>query len=305
MDRSPARLRRDAREPARRARGAVTSKPPARPSRLRLWLRRRRGLARPAGLGLLGAGALLATVLAVMAADPYGRLAALWDSTADIGASAGLKVQEVVLEGSRNTPHELVREALSVRRGDPILAFDPQAARERLEMIPWVRTAHVQRLLNGTIRVKLDERNPFAIWQQDRHFSIIDREGKVVESASLGAFGPLPLVVGPRANEGAAAMIDLLRTQREVNDRVEALVRVAGRRWNLVLRNKAEVLLPEGQEEAAILRLAELQAKQALLDRPLVAIDLRLPDKLVLRLPQAAAPAGPDPALQRVRNGRG
>ncbi|WP_149540576.1 cell division protein FtsQ/DivIB [Siccirubricoccus phaeus] len=294
-----------AREPARRARGAVTSKPPTRPSRLRLWLRRRRGLARPAGLALLGAGALGVAALAVMAADPYGRLASLWESAAEIGAGAGLTVQEVVLEGSRNTPQVLVREALSIRRGDPILAFDPQAARERLEMIPWVRTAHVQRHLNGTIRVTLEERNPFAIWQQDRHFSIIDREGKVVESASLGAFGPLPLVVGHRANEGAAAMIDLLRRQKEVNDRVEALVRVAGRRWNLVLRNKAEVLLPEGQEEAAILRLAELQAKQALLDRPLAAIDLRLPDKLVLRLPQAAQPAAPEPVLQRVRNGRG
>jgi cell division protein FtsQ len=68
------------------------------------------------------------------------------------------------------------------------------------------------------------------------------------------------------------------------------------------------VLLPEGQEAAAIARLAELQAKQGLLDRPLLAIDLRQPDKLVLRLPQGAPgqpQPEPAPALQRVRSTRG
>src|SRR5687768_9135233 len=128
---SPARLRRD--DVSRRSRAAEAA--PSRPSRLRLWLRRRRGLLRPAGLGLVGAGLLAAATLAVIAADPYGRLAAAWESAAEIAGGAGLTVQEVVLEGSRHTPPELVREALSVRRGDPILAFSPQDAKERLEMI--------------------------------------------------------------------------------------------------------------------------------------------------------------------------
>jgi cell division protein FtsQ len=91
-----------------------------------------------------------------------------------------------------------------------------------------------------------------------------------------------------------------------VQERVHALVRVSERRWNLRLRNGTDVLLPEGQEAAAITRLAELQAKQGLMDRPLVAIDLRLPDKLVLRLPPA--PPGQQPAEQqgqKSRSGRG
>src|SRR3954470_21323194 len=71
------------------ARGrAAASRTPSRPSRLWLWLRRRRGLARPAGLALLGGGGLVAAALAVMAADPYGRLAALWEGAAEIGANA-------------------------------------------------------------------------------------------------------------------------------------------------------------------------------------------------------------------------
>ena len=298
----PARSRPGASQPARRKRSEATQ---ARPSRFRLWLHRRRGLLRPAGLALGLSAGLIVAALATMAADPYGRLAALWDGAADITGEAGMTVQEVILEGSRNTPPELVREALSVRRGDPVLGFDVQAARERLEMIPWVEAAHVERHLNGLIRVRITERQPFAIWQQNGRFSVIGDKGEVVATENIGAFGRLPLVVGTGANTAAAPMIALLQTVPVVQNRTHALVRVAERRWNLRLRNGTDVLLPDGQEAAALARLAELHARQGLLDRPLAAIDLRLPDKLVLRLPGQAAPAAPEPTVQRVRSGRG
>ena len=289
---------------ARRGRAAVASKPPKRPSALRLWLRRRRNLVKPMGLTLLGLGALTAVGIGVLAADPAGRIAAIWDRTADIGASAGLVVQEVVLEGHRNAPIGLLREAIGVRRGDPILGFDPQAARERIEMIAWVDEAHVERHLNGTIRVRITERRPFAFWQRDGRISVIDREGKVVATENIGQFGRLPLVVGAGAEREAGRMIDLVTAQPVVMDRTHALVRISERRWNLRLRNGTDVLLPEGHEAAALARLAELQQKQALMDRPLAAIDLRLPDKLVLRTQQASPPAA-DPNVQRARSGRG
>jgi cell division protein FtsQ len=41
------------------------------------------------------------------------------------------------------------------------------------------------------------------------------------------------------------------------------------------------VMLPEGHEVAALDRLIQLQQDHAVLDRPLAAIDLRLPDRLV------------------------
>jgi cell division protein FtsQ len=249
------------------------------------------------------AGCLVVAVVATALADPYGRLAALWDDMTGLAGEAGLTVQEVMLEGSRNTPLELVREAVSVRRGDPILDFDPHAARERLEMIAWVKSAHVERHLSGLIRIRIDERRPFAIWQQDGKFSVIDRAGNVVATENIGAFGRLPLVVGTGAEHAAAQMVDLLQAVPVVQNRTHALVRVAERRWNLRLRNGTDVLLPDGQEAAALVRLAELHTQQGLLDRPLAAIDLRLPDKLVLRLPPQ--PPAPEPTAQRVRSGRG
>ena len=291
-----------------------------RPSRLRLWLRRRRPMARPAGFALLGVFALGALAYGVVSAGvrpggstlapPQGLFASFGDGVAGLGAKAGLTVREVTLEGGRNTPPELVREAVGARRGDPTLGFSPQEARERLETIAWVERAHVERHLPGTIRVSIDERAPFALWQRENRFAVIDRGGHVLTTENIGSFSRLPLVVGAGAERAAAPMIELLRGAAEVEGRVQALVRVGERRWNLRLRNGADVLLPENHEAEAVARLAELQATKSLLDRPLLAIDMRQPDKLVLRAPPPApgapAPAAPDPAsVQRARSGGG
>ena len=121
---------------------------------------------------------LIVAALAVMAADPYGRLAAIWDGAAEIAAGGGLQVKEVQVEGMHHTPPELgARSARRApRRPDPRLR--PAWAREQLEQIAWVEHAHVERLLPGTIRVRLEERQPFAIWQRDGKFSVIDRRGQ-------------------------------------------------------------------------------------------------------------------------------
>ena len=296
MARNPASMRGEPRARLASEGARPRAAPPQRPSGLRLWLRRRRPLLRP----LLLAGGALAVLgvcgVGVAALDPAGRFSWVNTGVAEICARAGLVVQEIVVRGQQNTPRELVRAAIGVRNGDPLLAFSPDAARERLEGIAWIESAEVQRNLSGNIIVTLRERRPFAIWQHQNDFAVVDREGRVVSADTLDAFGPLPLLVGDGAQKNGAAVYDQLARAPELLARTQALVFVSQRRWNLRLHSGVDVLLPEGHEDAAIARLAELHKTQALLDRPLVSIDMRLPDRLVVKQqPQPEAPAAAHP----------
>lgn len=297
-----------ARSPAARAALARRRREPDRPSHLRLWLRRQRGLFKPAVLGILACGVVVAAGVGLYAADPAGRLRNITDNTADLATAAGLEVREIVVEGRRNTPRDLLHAAIGAQQGDPILGFSAAEARARLETIAWVESAHVERRLPGTILVRLKERTPFAIWQNQGRFAIVDRDGNIVATEALDAFGPLPLIVGVGAERHAPALHDLLAAHRDIQARTQAMVRVGERRWNLKLHNGIDVMLPEGHEAPALNRLAEMQTRHALLDRPLTAIDMRLPDRMVLRHAPAptptAAPAG-TPARRQPGNPRG
>lgn len=287
-DRAPGPARASARTPAKPPRGADE-----RPSRARLLLRRQRRLLRPALWGLAGVAVLLAGSAALRATRPGGALAGVSER---LGRTMDLRVQEVVVEGRANTPEPLLRAALGVSKGGSLLGFSLADARERIEKLTWVQHATVERRLPGTVVVRLVERRPFAVWQTAGRFVLIDRAGRAVveqdPAKDAAAFKSLPLVVGAGAPAAAASLLDHLAAHPGLRGRVAAAVRVGERRWNLRLAAGGDVLLPEGAEGPAVARLAELHAAHALLDRPLQVLDLRLPDRLVVRpQPEPQQPA--------------
>jgi len=213
----------------------------------------------------------------------------LLDSVIELSARAGLTVQAVWAEGRSETAREDVLAALGVERGMPIAAFDPDAAKARLEDLGWVRSASVQRHWPDAIYLQLVERRPMARWQNQGRVVLVDREGAVIGPASEPRFKTLPLIVGAGAPEAAPPLFDRLAAEPDLFIRVRACVRVGERRWNLEFDNGVEVLLPEGDVSEAWARLAVLVHEQRLFEKAIVAIDLRLPDRLVLRLAPEAA----------------
>ncbi len=274
-----------------------------RPSRWRMWSRRARRMVRPAawcGAALLVVGFGFALV---HAAAPGGTLSTMRERLGNATGVAGLRVRNIVIEGRANTPEPLLRAAIGASRGDAILGFSVEQARARIEQLTWVERATVERRLPDTLVIQLDERRPFAIWQNQGKFVLIDRAGQIVANQDVAQFRSLPLVVGLGAPAAAAPLLDTLTARPGIGARVSAAVRVAERRWNLHLKSGTDVLLPEGAEQAALERLEKLQNEQALLDRPLAVIDMRLADKLVVRPMAADGRSDADAAPLPTRDG--
>ncbi|MFT8641959.1 MAG: cell division protein FtsQ/DivIB [Acetobacter orientalis] len=259
--------------------------PPDRPSRFKLFARRQKRLVRPL-FGFVVLGAIVGGgYIYLQQPGAKERLAPLWGN---VVKKAPLRITSIKVDGAQLTSDTAINHALGVAVGDPVLNFSVSDARDRLNALPFIDHVTVERHLSGEIDVHITERPPFAVWQHQGHFVLIDRQGnRVPDQGMTGkdaeAFTKLPLVVGEGANEPAAALIDAMSQEPEVRSHVTAAVRVSDRRWNLTLRDGATILLPEGEEVAAIHRLAKLQTTTSLLDRPVVFIDMRLPDRLTIR----------------------
>jgi cell division protein FtsQ len=271
------------------------------PPRRRRWppaLRRAVRWAAPAAFATLVLAAL------PLSRSPAGQalLADLAGQALSASAALGLVVTNIEVEGRETTDTATIMRALAARRGTPILAIDPDRAKQQLETLPWVRSATIERRLPGSLYVRLVERHPLAVWQHGGKHELIDRDGAVIAVKDLSRFARLPTVVGDDAASNAAALIDMLGSEPELAARVTAAVRVDGRRWNLRIDNATDVLLPEDGPAAAWRRLASLERERALLQREVQTVDLRLPDRLVLRV--KAAPAGATaPARKAARAG--
>ncbi len=233
------------------------------------------------------ASALVALVVIGIASE---RPAQVWrEARADVldwSARNGLAVSDIQAVGRRNTTGQDILAALGVSARTPILGLDLVDAKRRVESLPWVASAEIERRLPHALRVVITERVPVAILQTTDRSMLIDAKGVQIVPVAAQP-GSLPIVTGRGAAENVADLLDTLARHPDVGGRVKAAVRVGDRRWDIKLdsiEKGVEVRLPEVGGDAALGRLAELDRKYRLLERDVALIDLRLPDRMVVRL---------------------
>jgi len=195
----------------------------------------------------------------------------------------GFTVEDVLVTGRDKSGRDELLAALSIARGAPILAYDFQGAKARVESLPWVLHVRIERLLPDTLVVHLIERRPIALWQNQGDFALIDEDGQVITREHLGRYSDLIQVVGADAPNRVGGLLELLETQPELKAQVRAAVRVGGRRWDLSLAGGVDVRLPEDGAPQALARLAEFESESGVLGRDVKVLDLRVPDRVIVR----------------------
>jgi cell division protein FtsQ len=150
--------------------------------------------------------------------------------------------------------------------------------------MPMVKSARVLKLYPNRVVIALEERRPFALWQQDGRLSVVASDGTPIDEVKDLRFVGLPFVVGEGAEKHLAEYVTLLAAAGDIGSRVKAGVLVSGRRWNLNMTNGVAVKLPEQEPEAAVAALAKLQRDTRILDKEVLSIDLRTQGKIAVRL---------------------
>lgn len=197
------------------------------------------------------------------------------------------RVKTVMVSGAVNAEPAHLREALKLNRGDSLVGFDAQSARKRLQELAWVKSAGVVRVLPSTVKVEITEFEPLARLEYQGDVWIIAPDGHMI-TKDYENFENLPVLRGKGARESAAALFELLGAYPEMAKEVIAGVYVGERRWDIEFTSGAIVKLPEENPRLAMNYLRVLQKERDLLDVAEVMVDLRLPDKIVLRLPEGS-----------------
>ncbi|MEA2988044.1 MAG: cell division protein FtsQ [Alphaproteobacteria bacterium] len=251
----------------------------------------------PRGVGLA------ATALVMLASAGYGVIkgdhiptlvGAFKDARDQAANAAGFRIVSLALSGHQHVTREEVLATAGVTGHTSLLFLDVEAAREKLKTNPWIADASVLKLLPGELQIVIKERQAFALWQKDGRVSVIADDGTVLEPYVAPRLTRLPLVVGRGAETRVKEFLALLERYPEIRDQVRASILVGERRWNLRLKNGLDVRLPEAEVTRALERLVALDREAKLISRDIVAIDLRLADRVTVRLSAAAAQARAD-----------
>jgi cell division protein FtsQ len=241
-----------------------------------------------------------ATALLLLASAGFGivkgghldaLIATLSDTRNAIANSAGFRITAVTINGRKQLSQDEVLATGGVNGRSSLLFLDAAVVRDRLKANPWIAEATVLKLYPGQLQIDISERSAFALWQQDGRLSVISDDGAVLEPYVSRRFVSLPLVVGKGADLRAKDFLALLARYPQVRSATKAVILVGERRWNLRLKDGLDVRLPENDVGNALAGLSKLDKEDRLFSRDIVAIDMRLPDRLTVQLSEDAAKA--------------
>lgn len=197
-----------------------------------------------------------------------------------LAETAGLGLEQVAVTGHRRTGDGDIFDAVDLRQARTLLTFDSRAAQGRIERLPWVERANIERVIPDRIEVRVFERVPFAVWRIGPRQLLIDRSGRVLGPLATDTMPSLPRVSGEGAAREAAALYELLAARPHLLRRVELAERIGRRRWTLRLAGGGTIHLP-ADGEAKALTLALLAAAGGI--SPNSEIDLRIPGRVLVR----------------------
>ncbi|MGJ4994220.1 cell division protein FtsQ/DivIB [Bradyrhizobium sp. HKCCYLR20261] len=217
--------------------------------------------------------------------------AALSDTRNSLANAAGFRITAVAINGRKQLTQDEILAIGGVTGRSSLLFLDAAAVRDRLKANPWIAEATVQKFFPNQLQIDIVERKAFALWQQDGRLSVIAEDGAVLEQYVSRRFLTLPLVVGKGAESRARDFLALLARYPQVRAVTKAAVFVGERRWNLRTKDGLDIRLPENDVGNALATLSQLDQEDKLFSRDIVAIDMRLSDRLTVQLSEDAGKA--------------
>ena len=236
-------------------------------------------LAGATGLGIVKGGHLQDFIVAVS------------DARNALANSAGFRITSVVINGRKQLSQDEILAIGGVSGRSSLLFLDADGVRDKLRANPWIAEATVLKLYPGQLQIDITERKAFALWQEAGRLSLIADDGAVLEPYVSRRFLMLPLVVGKGADTQARDFLALLARYPQVQSVTRAAIFVGERRWNLRLKDGIDIRLPEQDVGNALAALSRLDKDEKLFSKDIVAVDMRLPDRLVVQLSDDAAKA--------------
>ena len=221
------------------------------------------------------------------------------------GNAIGFRIASIAFSGNKHLTRDEILARAGVTGTSSLLFFDVSDARARLMTDPRIGDATLLKLYPDRLQITITERKPYALWQMNGRVSVIADDGSVLEPYVSQPFVDLPLLVGKGAETRAKEFLQLLNQYPDVRANVRASVLIAERRWNLRLKNGLDIKLPETEIAQALERLATLDRDQQLTSRDITAVDLRLPDRVTVRLSDEAAQARDAAAKEKAKPKKG
>ena len=240
----------------------------------------------------------------IVASGGYAEFKAEHGEPRDIAARVvGLGLDKITISGIARFGEAELLNAAGISNRNSLAFLNVATVRRRLLEDPFIKSAEVRKLYPNELSITIVEREPFALWQLNGELYVVAHDGTQIEQMRDPSLVDLPLVVGEGANLKAAEYAALLDAAGALRTKIRAGMLISGRRWTLKMQNGLDIRLPEDGAVEAMRRLVRVERESGLLNKDVLTVDLRMPDRIILRLTEEAVAARAEGTKKKIQRG--
>jgi cell division protein FtsQ len=203
----------------------------------------------------------------------------LWKITAWMGDSATLPIYQVRVEGNLQfLSQQDVAEAVGDLVSTGYFSVDKQQIIEKLELLPWIKHAHVARIWPDTVVLNVSEHDAYAYWNND---SLLSVEGVIYTPQQQIKPEGLPKLAGMDSQSGFVVQQYKKTNQGLASEgaHLVALSRASHGSWKGVLSNGVTLDIGHQEPSSVVTKGVNMLTSfnGSILDR-VEGIDLRYPN---------------------------
>ena len=194
----------------------------------------------------------------------------------------GFKIKNILIIGTHNLSQDYVINIINTQNHINILNVNLHTIYNKIIQNSWVQETYVERILPDTIKIKVLEKKPIAIWQNHKGNKLITINGDVISHANVNKFkNSFPIIKGEKSKENISTILKILETNKNFAKNIWSLTFINQRRWDLHFNQGLIVRLPSQNVIKAWQKIIKLQTNYNILNLRLTEIDLRNPEQIL------------------------
>ena len=196
-------------------------------------------------------------------------------------------IEKVSIVGNDLSSRASIIKTINEYGKKSLFYFPLEQYQTKIETLDWVKRALIKRKFPNTIEVTIIENLPFAVFINGINQYLIDEDGDII-SLYLDSedYKDFLKVTGQEANLNFSKLIrDINVSYPEIINNIIEVEFIERRRWNLILKDKLKIKLPEKESSYQLEKLKQLQQDQKIFSTNIIEIDLREKGRATIKVP--------------------
>ena len=198
----------------------------------------------------------------------------------------GFSLKEIEIKGIQALTKDEIKNNIAFYKCNNLFCINLKETKRNLKEIGWIKNVNINLALPAKLQIVIKEETPKYIVDHQSYFRLLNSDGKIITKVDTiqEKYKEVLVLAGRKVSERINQLNSIFSHSPTLAKKITQAKLVSDRRWSLIYLSKIIIDLPEREPQIAFKKIQDMDKKYGLLSDKLTKIDLRIKDRMIIKL---------------------